>query len=383
MDEQGVEGLPQHRERVGRLAARGRLDGALAELRLLEQHGAPGEARDAYEALAKAWAQGSQLLRAMVLCKELLRLDPGHTRTQAFIANLYARYPVSPIEGGGEQVSADLELLPEREDPVAVPLFSMLGRDAFIALLEALEVRAYPVGHPILREGEPGASMFFMVEGRGELLRLLEGRGPQESPLVEGGVFGELSLLTEGPRQFSVTAALPTVLLELHRARLREVCARFPLVDRVLQAFCRKRAADHLLRTHFIFSPLRSEQRRRVSREFQLERVEAGTTLMTFGEQGTCLYLLLRGRCTAYHVHPDGQETPYPVLREGSVFGELSLLLDRPVTATVRADVPCVLLRLDRPAFERHLFNQPGMRDALMQVGAERLQRTARMVAGR
>jgi cAMP-dependent protein kinase regulator len=373
----------RQRELAGQLAARGRLDQALVELRQLEQQGRREDAVAAYEVLARAWAQGSQLLRAIVVCKELLRLDPQHTRTQAFIANLYARYPVQPQEGAADQVSAELELLPDREDPVAVPIFSMLGRDAFVALLEAVEVRVYGIGQPVMREGDPGSSMFFMVEGRGDVMRLLEGRGPQEGPVVEGGVFGEMALITEGARFATVMPSVPSVLLELTRARLTELSKQHPLVERVVQAFCRKRAADSLLRTNPIFSPLRLEQRRRLAREFQLQRVPAGTTLLTAGQMGDALYLLLRGRCTPYHVHPDGHETPFPVLREGDVFGEISLLMDKPVTAMVRADVPCVLLRLDRSAFERHIYTQPGMRDALMQIGTERLQRTARLLSGR
>ncbi|QRK09036.1 cyclic nucleotide-binding domain-containing protein [Archangium violaceum] len=371
------------RELAGQLAARGRVDLAVAEFRQLEQQGKTEAAAAGYEALARAWAQGSQLLRAIVACKELLRVDPRHTRTQAFIANLYARYSTPPLEGTGDTVSAELDLLPEREDPVAVPIFSMLYRDAFVALLEAVDVRVYGIGQPVMREGDPGASMFFMVEGRGDVMRLLEGRGPQEGPVVDGWVFGEMALITEGPRFSTVMPSVPSVLLELTRARLAELSKRHPLVERVVQAFCRKRAADNLLRTHPIFSPLRFEQRRLLAREFQLHRVPAGTTLLTAGTMGDALYLLLRGRCTPYHVHPDGRESPYPVLREGDVFGEISLMLDKPVTAMVRADVPCVLLRLDRSAFERHIYNQPGMRDALMQIGAERLQRTARLLADR
>ena len=159
-----------------------------------------------------------------------------------------------------------------------------------------------------------------------------------------------------------------------------EVSSWHPLLMRVVESFCRRRAVDNLLRTHPIVSPLRLEQRRALAREFQLQRVAAGTTLLTAGAMGDALYLLLRGRCTPYHMHPDGKETPYPVLREGDVFGEISLLMDKPVTAMVRADVPSVLLRLDRSAFEKHIFSQPGMRDALLKIGTERLQRTARLL---
>jgi CRP-like cAMP-binding protein len=371
------------RELAGRLAERGRVGAALAELRRIEQQASACEAATVCEALTRNWALGSHLLRAIVACKELMRLDPGHTRAQLFIAQLYARYPAAPAELSGELLSKELEMLPDREDPVAVPLFSMLSQEAFVALLEAVEVRTYLTGHPVIREGDPGASMFFMVEGRGDVMRLLEGRGPQEGPVVEGGVFGEMALITEGPRLSTVMPSVPSILLELTRARFVDLAQRHPLVDQVVRAFCRKRAADHLLRTHPLFSSLRHEQRRLFSREFQLQRVAAGATLLHAGEKGDGLYLLMRGRCTPFHVHPDGSEMPLALLREGDVFGEISLLMDKPVTAMVRADVPSVLLRLDRSAFERHIFSQPGMRDALMKIGTERLQRTARLLGDR
>jgi cAMP-dependent protein kinase regulator len=369
------------RELATRLAERVRGGAAIAEIRRLEQQASAREAASVCEALTRHWAQGSQLLRAIVACKELMRLEPGHTRTPLFIAQLYARYSAAPVEASGERLSQELELLPDREDPVAVPLFSMLGQDAFVALLEAVEVRTYMTGFPVIREGDQGASMFFMVEGRGDVLRLLEGRGPQEGPVVEGGVFGEMALITEGPRLSSVMPSVPSILLELTRTRFAELAQRFPLVDQVVRAFCRKRAADHLLRTHPLFSSLRHEQRRLFSREFQLQRVAAGATLLHAGEKGDGLYLLMRGRCTPFLIRPDGSETPLALLREGDVFGEISLLLDQPVTATVRADVPSVVLKLGRPAFERLSSSQPSMRDMLMQMAQERLARTARLLA--
>jgi CRP-like cAMP-binding protein len=383
----GADSLLRQRDRAGQLAAWGRLDVALSEFRRLESEGRTQEAIAGYEGLAKAWAHGSQLLRAIAACKALSRLDPEHTRTQALIASLYARYAVPPVSEGsaGELTSAELEALLERENPaLAVPLFSMLGRDAFVALLDAVEVRTYAAGQPVVREGEPGASMFFLVEGRADIVRTLEDGSRQAGPsVVEGGAFGELALLAEGPLPTGLVAAVPSVLLELTRERLLEVSGRHPLLMRVVEAFCRRRAVDNLLRTHPMFSLLPYEQQRVVAREFQLRRAEAGTTLLTAGATGDAVYLLLRGRCTPYHVHPDGHETPYPVLREGDVLGEISLLLDKPVTAMVRADVPCLLLRLDRSACERHIFSQPGMRDALMRIGAERLRRTARVLAER
>jgi cAMP-dependent protein kinase regulator len=82
------------------------------------------------------------------------------------------------------------------------------------------------------------------------------------------------------------------------------------------------------------------------------------------------------------HRHPDGHESQYPVLREGDVFGELSVMLGLPATATVSADSACTLLRLDREAVERHVLVRAGVREALSQLSSERLQRTARLLSG-
>lgn len=377
--------LLQQREKAGLLAAKDRLEVALAEFRQLEQQGRLEEAAAGYEGLARAWAQGSRPLRAMVACKALLRLEPHHTVMPALIADFYTRRSVpAPRREEGGAAPAEFELIPDWEGPAPMPIFSKLDRDAFLAVLEAMEVRTCAAGDPLARAGEPGTSMFLMVEGQADIVLEPRGEGPREVlPLVEGGVFGEAALITAGPRTASVTVTAPSTLLELSRARMVELSRRHPLVELAVQSFYRERAVDNLLRSHSMFSLLSFERKTALAREFQLERVEAGRLLLTAGQRGDAVYLLLRGRCTPYHAHLDGHETHYPVLREGDVFGEISLLLDKPVTAMVRADVPSVLLRLDRAACERHIFSQPGMRDALLQMSAERLRRTARVLAER
>ncbi len=324
-----------------------------------------------------AWAHGSQLLRAIVACKALLALEPANTRVPSTLGGLYAR----PGESGSLPPGPS-DRVPDWGGSVSVPIFTNLGREDFVALLEAIEVHTYAAGQSVAREGEPGTSMFFLVEGRADFLRGQEGGTKQAvASMGEGGVFGELSLVSEGPRLATVVASVPSVLLELTRARVTELTQRHHQVEKVVRAFCRERVVDSLMRTHPMFSHLPYEQKRAVAREFHLQQVEAGQTLLTAGRRGEAMYLLLRGRCTPFHVHPDGRETPYPELREGDLFGEISLLLDKPATAMVRTNEPCVLLRLDRAACERHILSQPGIREALMRMGTERLNRTAQMLA--
>jgi CRP-like cAMP-binding protein len=397
--------LQRHKERAARLSALDQLEAALSEYEqvvkaapedaashqqvaeLRERLGRRVEAVAAYEEAAMAWARSGQLMRAIVACKGLLTLEPGHTRTPRALADLYGARGAGASGASGTAPMAEFSLVPEEHGPAAgmpvVPLFSKLAREPFAAVVEALEVRKRLAGEMVVEEGEPGASMFALVEGRVVVVRHLEGGERRKvGELEEGSFFGELALISEGPRLASVLAVQPVVLVELTRARLAEVVRRFPAVGQVVQAFYRERMVENLLRSNPVFAPLGLEQKQAVAREFELREVKPGEVVLEQGRQGDAFYLLLRGRCTPYHVPPDGREKAYPPLREGDVFGEISLLLGKPVTATVRADVTSVVLRLDREAFERLILSQPGMRSTLTRVGTERLQRTARLLSG-
>lgn len=399
--------LQRHRERAARLSALDQLDAALAEYEqvvkaapddaashqrvaeLQERLGRRVEAVAAYEQAAMAWARAGKLLRAIVACKGLLKLEPGHTRTPRALADLYGARGTGAGGATAQTSGAEFELV-HHDDPgpasgmPVVPLFSKLAREPFAAVVEALEVRKKPAAEMVVEEGEHGASMFALVEGRVVVVRHLQGGEKRKvGELEEGSFFGELALISEGPRLASVLATQPVVLLELTRARLTEVVRRFPVVGQVVQAFYRERMVENLLRSNPVFAPLSTEQKQTVAREFQLREVKAGDVVLQQGREGDAFYLLLRGRLTPYHSPPGGPEKAYPSLREGDVFGEISLLLGKPVTATVRADMASVVLRLDRDAFERLILSQPGMRSTLTRVGTERLQRTAKLLSGR
>ncbi|QSQ22107.1 cyclic nucleotide-binding domain-containing protein [Pyxidicoccus parkwayensis] len=388
------------RERATQLASEGRLEEALAEYQgvakaapddadvrqkvaeLNEWLGRQADAATAYEASALAWAKAGQPLRAVAACVALARLGAlpaARTRTARVLAE---RFALAPGAAAPAVAAGTMAPVPEAEAPGALPIFSHLEREAFIALLEALEVRAFFPGQSIVDEGAQGASMFALVEGRADVLRTFEG-GERKSvgTVMPGDFFGELALVTEGPRLATVVATERAVLLELTRARMEAVAARYPAVAGVVEAFYRRRMVENLLRSNPLLSKLSPEQKAAISRDFQLRTVSASEALLTQGQPGDAFYVVLRGRFTPWLEQPFGRRVALADLREGDVFGEISLLLDKPVSATVRADVAGVVLRLERTAFEKHLLSQPGLKGMLMRMGTERLQRTAQALA--
>ncbi|MBU8900159.1 cyclic nucleotide-binding protein [Corallococcus sp. H22C18031201] len=369
------------------LASEARMDAALAggpmeasrlqrEAESLEALGRHAEATAAFESALRAWVKEGALLRAAAAWVSLRRLGGDAARTARVVAERFALPPGSaPSEPG---------LVPDASAASAVPILSWLDREAFVALLEALEVRAFTPGRAVVTEGAAGDSMFALVDGTAEVARALEGGERKVVGTVSAGdFFGELALVSEGPRLASVVATSRAVLLELTRARMEAAAVRHPTVATAVQTFFRRRLVENLLRSSPLLSPLSPAQKQAVAREFDLRAVPARQVLLTQGQPGDAFYLLLRGQCRPYLEQASGKKVALPDLREGDVFGEISLLLDKPVSATVRTESECVLLRLDRGAFERHILSQPGMKGMLMRMGTERLQRTARLLSGR
>lgn len=393
------------KDKASELLASGQLEAALLEYQkliedvpedltsrrqvaeLLQRLGRRKEALSTYEALAEAWARRGWLLKAVALCKTILQIDPEHERTKQLLAELYARRQGAPPLPAPAPVSAPSELVmtarPGPSKGLRFPIFSQLGGEAFLSLLDGLEMRLFQEGESLLEEGKASTSMFVIVEGSVEVVRPQEQGGERSVALMgEGTLFGEMALVSEGPRFSSVRACEPTVVLELTRARVEQLILKYPSVGQVLQTFHRERMLARMMDNSPLFRPLSPAQRDAVALEFQLCSMPADRPLLAQGQAVDALYLLLRGQCRVTHQRMEGGEAAYQALQEGDMFGEIALLLGTPATATVVTDTACTLLRLSRDACERHLLHHPGLREYLSRMASQRLQRTARLIGG-
>jgi len=108
-------------------------------------------------------------------------------------------------------------------------------------LCDEVEVEA---GEQVFAKGEPGDSLYAIVQGR---VRVQDGDRVLND-LEEGDVFGELALLDPEPRMASVTALEATRLLRLEQAPFQELIRQQPEVAlgvvRVITRYLRARAQD-------------------------------------------------------------------------------------------------------------------------------------------
>ena len=91
----------------------------------------------------------------------------------------------------------------------SVALFRGLGRRELEAIAKLVDEVDVPAGKVLMRQGESGSEMFIIAAGRFTIERnghVLRDVGP-------GTSIGDISLISEGPRTATVTAAEASVIL--------------------------------------------------------------------------------------------------------------------------------------------------------------------------
>ncbi len=97
-----------------------------------------------------------------------------------------------------------------------------------------------------------------------------------------------------------------------------------------------------------------------------------GESIVTERAEGTSMYLLLRGRVEVLKQVAQGQTVRVRELGPGDVFGEMTLFLDAPRSATVRALEECLLLRVGRDALRTLLKENPPMLESFAALVSTR-----------
>ena len=122
-----------------------------------------------------------------------------------------------------------------------MPFFSDIGAIAISDIVERLRSRSYPEGATVVRKGDAGDSMFFIVTG--EVAVKLRGR---VKVLREGEFFGEMALLDRKPRTADVITVKPCTMLVLNVADFYQLAGQQPELVAAIEAEAkRRRASDH------------------------------------------------------------------------------------------------------------------------------------------
>jgi small-conductance mechanosensitive channel len=110
-------------------------------------------------------------------------------------------------------------------------------------LEQMMRERLFRRGAAVVRQGEPGASLFILAEGALDVVRERDGAETPLDRMVPGDVFGEMSLLAGQPRSATVRAATDAVVFEVAKEHLDPILRRRPELAEALAALVASRRA--------------------------------------------------------------------------------------------------------------------------------------------
>ena len=133
--------------------------------------------------------------------------------------------------------------LKDRERLLAgVDLLALLPPELRHEIAASAPLTVFGSGEAIVRQGEPGQSMFVVCSGAVRVV--LEPQGTEVARIERGGYFGEMSLLTGEPRSATVLAAGDASVVEIGVNLFRRLGAEHPQAIEQIGVAAMARRAD-------------------------------------------------------------------------------------------------------------------------------------------
>ena len=120
-----------------------------------------------------------------------------------------------------------------------LPLFANLEAPRIAAIARLLKLDVVPPRYTIVRRGEPGDAMFFIVSGEVEVEMQ-----PHPVRLGPGQYFGEIALLREVPRTATIMSVTECELLVLNAVDFRRLLEEYPAIRESMRELAERRVAD-------------------------------------------------------------------------------------------------------------------------------------------
>lgn len=133
----------------------------------------------------------------------------------------------------GQEEDRDLK---KEQDQRHFPLFRTMSTKVFVDFVMALENSEYETGQLIVKQGDPGNTMYILAEGEVDVILTKAKQPTIVASLKSGDFFGEVALITGKARTASVVAKSPTTCLVLSRSHLEELSLNHPSVVETIRS---------------------------------------------------------------------------------------------------------------------------------------------------
>jgi CRP-like cAMP-binding protein/Fe-S-cluster-containing hydrogenase component 2/ferredoxin len=300
-----------------------------------------------------------------------------------------------------------------------LPVFKNVSGNFLSMNRNAIVERHFKAGDIICREGDFGATAFYILEGtidvyistpmahvktqdssEGWLQKLrsfLTPRTPQsangdhhgrtsipidanidlplDKPIAQlgpGELFGEMTCMSYYPRSATVRAKTDCTMLEMLRNVL-DIMQRNKTFREQLERTYKQRALDSHLKSVPVLSSLTPEFIAHLKERVELIRYLPGQVICAQGDQADGFYLVRLGFVKVSQQHPGG-DVVLAYLSKGGYFGEMAFLLNAPRQATCTALDHVEVVRIPADDFRMMLEQFPDIRAKLEAVAHEHLE---------
>jgi hypothetical protein len=294
-----------------------------AELHRLRED--PIQEAEALNRAAKKHVERGDILKAAVLSKQILALNPRHVDTLKRIpelraareAELEARkksgakpktpdwdktrdeaiaalrlrdlmpHAASDVPGiyaielagdiGGDQpfelslrraVEEEVRTAETATDALKSTLFADLDPKTFASLLMNARVVELKNEEVLFKQGDRGDALYVIARGTCGVID----EGPPRrgvAKIGEGQFFGEIALITDQPRTATIVALSPVQLIAIDRDVVRNLTSADPQFLEILLRFFRDRSVDKLMSSNALFTVLSDSDRKALKPRFR------------------------------------------------------------------------------------------------------------------
>lgn len=251
-------------------------------------------------------------------------------------------------------------------------------RDVLLRHGDDVEPVSLDADRRLFAEGDAPDALYIIREGT--LRVMVDGPGGPKTvaQMTEGGVVGEMGLLTGQPRTATVEADTPVRLWRLSREAFERLRHESPALDRALaqeavprwQRVLLTDAFQRLFGSAIDVAALHDLQERVLWRT-----LESGQAACRQGEAGSSMYVIVSGRVLFEVTRADGSTFVVGEAGAGEAVGEFALMTDAPRSASVIAARQTSYVEIGRELFTELVAAHPEILFSLTRQLAERQRR--------
>ncbi|MBI5055465.1 MAG: Crp/Fnr family transcriptional regulator [Nitrospirae bacterium] len=141
-----------------------------------------------------------------------------------------------------------------------------------------------------------------------------------------------------------------------------------------------KQLIEKFLRRVPLFSSFSDKHLNNIIDDFKIISVKKGDDVVFQSDEGTDLFIVLKGKVKASLLGPDGEEFVLTTFNEGDFFGEMSLIDGKSRSANIMAEAATSLAVLKRDRFIGTMKQDPSIAINLLSILVERLRKSDEVI---